>query len=152
MIFGNRNALPAGSRYTIEWFEMEQPVIDGAAHLHIYTRESVLQATRYSPSATPMWHYNAYLKETNDVGLTVDTITMVTHKRDGSMIVDTKSEGKIVDFIGMRYMAPNEYRWFYMSLPADKQTVGMGCVIGGTDSNGNEFCFRLFLPFENAYS
>lgn len=152
MVFRNDKAPAAGSLYTKEWFAQDQSTSQESAYLHLYTRDPILQATRATPSSTPMWHYNVYLRETNGIGLTVESITFVTHKRDGSMIIDTRTDGAIMDLIGMCYIGANEYRWIYRSQPADSLTLGIGCVFEGIDNNQNEFCFRLFIPFENAYT
>lgn len=141
----------AGDLYSIEWFEQEIAIEEGVAYLDIYSRTPVVNATRGSPTATPMWNYQFIMKERNGVGLTIERLSLVTLRRNGQVIVDTRIQGQIDDMIGMAYIAEGEFRWFGETQPADNQTVGIGCVAEGTDNNGNAFCYRLYLPFENEY-
>ena len=82
--------------------------------------------------------------------MTIDELTTVTFLKNGKNMVYAKT----VDVFGERnggrksYIGANEIRRIQIRNLADRQTIGAGWLIRGTDDNGNEACFRAYFPFE----
>lgn len=139
------------SGYTVEWFQQPQQREDGKAYIAFTTHTTLpVPIEQQTAEATPTWNYTIYVKEQNGVGVTIDELTTVTFLKNGKNMVYAKT----VDVFGERnggrksYIGANEIRRIQIRNPADRQTIGAGWLIRGTDDNGNEVCFRAYFPFE----
>ena len=139
------------SGYTVEWFQQPQQREDGKAYIAFTTHTTLpVPIEQQTAETTPTWSYTIYVKEQNGVGVTIDELTKVTFLKNGKNMVYAKT----VDVFGERnggrksYIGANEIRRIQIRNPADRQTIGAGWLIRGTDDNGNEVCFRAYFPFE----
>ena len=139
------------SGYTVEWFQQPQQREDGKAYIAFTTHTTLpVPIEQQTAEATPTWSYTIYIKEQNGVGVTIDELTTVTFLKNGKNMVYAKT----VDVFGERnggrksYIGANEIRRIQIRNLADRQTIGAGWLIRGTDDNGNEVCFRAYFPFE----
>ena len=139
---------PEPSGYTAAWFMEQPPAAENAAFLHTYCLESPIQARQRRPDATPMYQFSIYIREENDVGCTMDSITLVYFCGDRVLLVDALAQE---DFINLGlvtpYLAGNHMRRISMGMPAGEDT-GIGIHITGTDDNGNPMESRCYLPLE----
>ena len=138
---------PAGGEFTIEQFTQAQSPQEGQAFLTISTRETPVQAIRGRPGTDAYWRYSVLVRETNGVGITLVRITYVTFYRSGR----TSSVAYVTDIlrenVGATTIGPNEIRLIQTMEPADRNTLGMGILIEGTDEHGNPLSFRQYIPY-----
>lgn len=136
------------SRYSIEQFTQEQYAQDGRAFLELYTRKTPVQAVRGMPGADAFWKYPLFIKETNGVSITIERLTYVTFYQNGKTSVNTLTTDILNENAGATVIGANEIRVITENVPADKNKIGLGVLIEGTDENGNQLSFRHFIPYE----
>ena len=139
--------------YPLAWFQQEQPNEAGKSYVRLYMHEPVVKAERRTPTATPVWRYAIFFKEENGVGFTVSHVDYVYFSGEKIIFVDSQTE----DFLHEGLVATatrigaSQYRHLSNLITADGHTTGMGFAMFGTDDNGNELSFHIYLPLENEY-
>lgn len=140
-----------GSGYTADWFQQIQQNEPGKAYI-VFTTHTTLPVPieQQTEESTPTWGYTLYLKEQNGIGVTIDELTHVIFMKNGQTAVYAKTMDVFGENNGGRksYIGANEIRRIQTRRTADKQSVGEGWLIRGTDDNGNEVCFRVYIPIE----
>lgn len=148
-------ALPAvdNGGYSLEWFEREQQSEAGKAFVRLYTHEPSVKARRGTPTATPMWRFSIFMKEENGVGFTVERADYVYFSGRSVRMIDSQTEDCLHEGLvtTKARIGFNQYRQIYIKMGADDTTTGMGLALFGTDDNGNDMSFHIYLPFENEY-
>lgn len=139
---------PKTNQFSIEWFSQAQEAQAGQAYLELYTRETPVFPSRGVPGADAFWKYPLFIKETNGVSIAVERLTYVTFYRDGSTSVDSQMVDIFHENVGMSVIGANEIRVITQDVPADKNKIGLGILIEGTDENGNQLSFHHFIPYE----
>ena len=90
------------------------------------------------------------IREENGVGVTVSELTCVRFYKSGK----TDIYARTVDVFGERnggrpsYIGGREIRRLSCGRTADRQSVGEGWMLRGTDDHGNPVCFTTYIPFE----
>ena len=141
----------SGSGYTADWFQQTQQKEPGKAYI-VFTTHTTLPVpiNQQTEESTPTWGYTMYIKEQNGIGVTVDELTHVLFFKNGR----TQVYAKTMDVFGENnggkksYIGANEMRRIQTRRLADKLSTGEGWLIRGTDDNGNEVCFRVYIPVE----
>ena len=88
--------------------------------------------------------------EENGVGVTVSELTCVRFYKSGK----TDIYASTVDVFGERnggrpsYIGGREMRRLSCGRTADRQSIGEGWMLRGTDDHGNPVCFTTYIPFE----
>ncbi len=136
------------SRYSVEQFMHEQYAQDGQAFLKLYTRETPVQAVRGMPGADAFWKYPLFIKETNGIPIKIERLTYVTFYQNGKTTIDTLTTDILNENVGATVIGANEIRVITEDVPADKNKIGLGVLIEGTDENGNRLSFHHFIPYE----
>lgn len=138
---------PDGEGFSIGQFTQAQSAQEGQAFLKISTRESPVQAIRGKPGTDAYWRYTVMIRETNGVSITLNRITYVTFYRNGR----TSSVAYVTDIlrenVGTTTIGANEIRLIQAMEPADRNTLGMGILIEGTDEYGNPLSFHQYIPY-----
>ena len=137
--------------YSVDWFQQPQQREKGKAYIAFTTHTTLpVPIEQQTAESTPTWSYTIYVKEQNGVGVTIDELTTVTFLKNGKNRVYAKTADVFGERNGGRksYIGANEIRRIQSRNLADKQTIGAGWLIRGTDDNGNEVCFRAYFPFE----
>ena len=141
----------SGSGYTADWFQQAQQKEPGKAYI-VFTTHTALPVpiNQQTAESTPTWGYTMYIKEQNGIGVTVDELTHVLFFKNGR----TQVYAKTMDVFGENnggqksYIGANEMRRIQPRRLADKLSTGEGWFIRGMDDNGNEVCFRVYIPVE----
>lgn len=141
----------SGSSYTVDWFQQAQQKEPGKAYI-VFTTHTTLPVPidQQTAESTPTWGYTMYIKEQNGIGVTVDELTHVLFFKNGR----TQVYAKTMDVFGENnggkksYIGANEMRRIQPRRLADKLSTGEGWFIRGMDDNGNEVCFRVYIPVE----
>ena len=141
----------SGSSYTVDWFQQAQQKEPGKAYI-VFTTHTTLPVpiNQQTAESTPTWGYTMYIKEQNGIGVTVDELTHVLFFKNGR----TQVYAKMMDVFGENnggkksYIGANEMRRIQTHRLADKLSTGEGWLIRGMDDNGNEVCFRVYIPVE----
>ena len=100
------------------------------------------------PGADAFWKYPLFFKETNGISIAIERLTYVTFYRDGSTSVDSQRVDIFHENAGMSVIGANEIRVITQVVPADKNKIGLGVLIEGTDEKGNQLSFHHFIPYE----
>ena len=139
------------SGYTVEWFQQEAADVPDQAFVRIYTKAALPVAVKQQTAeSTPVWEYNLFIREENGVGVTVSELTCVRFYKSGK----TDIYASTVDVFGERnggrpsYIGGREMRRLSCGRTADRQSVGEGWMLRGTDDHGNPVCFTTYIPFE----
>ena len=139
------------SGYTVEWFQQEAADVPDQAFVRIYTKAALPVAVKQQTAeSTPVWEYNLFIREENGVGVTVSELTCVRFYKSGK----TDIYATTVDVFGERnggrpsYIGGREMRRLSCGRTADRQSVGEGWMLRGTDDHGNSVCFTTYIPFE----
>lgn len=141
----------SGSGYTEDWFQQVQQNEPDKAYI-VFTLHTTLPVPieQQTAESTPTWGYTMYIKEQNGVGVTIDELTHVLFFKNGR----TQVYAKTMDVFGENnggqksYIGANEMRRIQARRTADKQSTGEGWFIRGVDDNGNEVCFKVYIPLE----
>lgn len=139
---------PKTNQFSIERFSQAQEAQAGQAYLELYTRETPVFPSRGAPGADAFWKYPLIIKETNGISIAVERLTYVTFYRDGSTSVDSQMVDIFHENVAMSVIGANEIRVITQDVPADKNKIGLGVLIEGTDENGNQLSFHHFIPYE----
>ena len=139
---------PETNQFSIERFLQAQEAQAGQAFLELYTRETPVFPFRGVPGADAFWKYPLFFKETNGISIAVERLTYVTFYRDGSTSVDSQQVDIFHENAGMSVIGANEIRVITQVVPADKNKIGLGVLIEGTDEKGNQLSFHHFIPYE----
>ena len=139
------------SGYTVEWFQQEAADVPDQAFVRIYTKAALPVAVKQQTAeSTPVWEYNLFIREENGVGVTVSALTCVRFYKSGK----TDIYATTVDVFGERnggrpsYIGGREMRRLSCGRTADRQSIGEGWMLRGTDDHGNPVCFTTYIPFE----
>lgn len=139
------------SGYTVEWFQQEAADVPDQAFIRIYTKAALPVAVKQQTAeSTPVWEYNLFIREENGVGVTVSELTCVRFYKSGK----TDIYATTVDVFGERnggrpsYIGGREMRRLSCGRTADRQSIGEGWMLRGTDDHGNPVCFTTYIPFE----
>ena len=139
------------SGYTVEWFQQEAADVPDQAFVRIYTKAALPVAVKQQTAeSTPVWEYNLFIREENGVGVTVSELTCVRFYKSGK----TDIYASTVDVFGERnggkpsYIGGREMRRLSCGRTADRQSIGEGWMLRGTDDHGNPVCFTTYIPFE----
>ena len=139
------------SGYTVEWFQQEAADVPDQAFIRIYTKAALPVAVKQQTAeSTPVWEYNLFIREENGVGVTVSELTCVRFYKSGK----TDIYASTVDVFGERnggrpsYIGGREMRRLSCGRTADRQSIGEGWMLRGTDDHGNPVCFTTYIPFE----
>ena len=139
------------SGYTVEWFQQEAADVPDQAFIRIYTKAALPVAIKQQTAeSTPVWEYNLFIREENGVGVTVSELTCVRFYKSGK----TDIYATTVDVFGERnggrpsYIGGREMRRLSCGRTADRQSIGEGWMLRGTDDHGNPVCFTTYIPFE----
>lgn len=139
------------SGYTVEWFQQEAADVPDQAFVRIYTKAALPVAVKQQTAeSTPVWEYNLFIREENGVGVTVSELTCVRFYKSGK----TDIYATTVDVFGERnggrpsYIGGREMRRLSCGRTADRQSIGEGWMLRGTDDHGNPVCFTAYIPFE----
>lgn len=139
------------SGYTVEWFQQEAADVPDQAFVCIYTKAALPVAIKQQTAeSTPVWEYNLFIREENGVGVTVSELACVRFYKSGK----TDIYAKTVDVFGERnggrpsYIGGREIRRLSCGRTADRQSIGEGWMLRGTDDHGNPVCFTTYIPFE----
>lgn len=137
--------------YTVDWFQQETANMPGQAYIQIYAKTELPVAIKQqTEESTPVWEYNLFFREENGVGVTVDELTRVRFYKNGR----TDIYAQTVDVFGEKnggkpsYIGGREFRRISYGCTADKQSIGDGWMLRGTDDYGNSVCFKVYIPFE----
>ena len=135
----------------MEWFQQEAADVPDQAFIRIYTKAALPVAVKQQTAeSTPVWEYNLFIREENGVGVTVSELTCVRFYKSGK----TNIYATTVDVFGERnggrpsYIGGREMRRLSCGRTADRQSVGEGWMLRGTDDHGNPVCFTAYIPFE----
>ena len=135
----------------MEWFQQEAADVPDQAFVRIYTKAALPVAVKQQTAeSTPVWEYNLFIREENGVGVTVSELTCVRFYKSGK----TDIYARTVDVFGERnggrpsYIGGREMRRLSCGRTADRQSVGEGWMLRGTDDHGNPVCFTTYIPFE----
>ena len=135
----------------MEWFQQEAADVPDQAFIRIYTKAALPVAVKQQTAeSTPVWEYNLFIREENGVGVTVSELTCVRFYKSGK----TDIYASTVDVFGERnggrpsYIGGREMRRLSCGRTADRQSIGEGWMLRGTDDHGNPVCFTTYIPFE----
>ena len=132
------------SGYTVEWFQQEAADVPDQAFVRIYTKAALPVAIKQQTAeSTPVWEYNLFIREENGVGVTVSELTCVRFYNASTVDVFGERNGGRPSYIGGR-----EMRRLSCGRTADRQSIGEGWMLRGTDDHGNPVCFTTYIPFE----
>ena len=139
------------SGYTVEWFQQEAADVPDQAFVRIYTKAALPVAVKHQTAeSTPVWEYNLFIREENCDGVTDSELTCVRFYKSGK----TDIYATTVDVFGERnggrpsYIGGREMRRLSCGRTADRQSIGEGWMLRGTDDHGNPVCFTTYIPFE----
>ena len=139
------------SGYTVEWFQQEAADVPDQAFIRIYTKAALPVAVKQQTAeSTPVWEYNLFIREENGVDVTVSELTCVRFYKSGK----TDIYATTVDVFGERnggrpsYIGGREMRRLSCGRTADRQSIGEGWMLRGTDDHCNPVCFTTYIPFE----
>ena len=139
------------SGYTVEWFQQEAADVPDQAFVRIYTKAALPVAIKQQTAeSTPVWEYNLLIRADNGVGVTGSEWTCVRFYTSGK----TDIYATTVDVFGERnggrpsYIGGREMRRLSCGRTADRQSIGEGWMLRGTDDHGNPVCFTTYIPFE----
>ena len=128
----------------VEWFQQEAADVPDQAFVRIYTKAALPVAIKQQTAeSTPVWEYNLFIREENGVGVTVSELTCVRFYKSGK----TDIYATTVDVFGERnggkpsYIGGREMRRLSCGRTADRQSIGEGWMLRGTDDHGNPVCF-----------
>ena len=137
--------------YTVDWFQQEAANMPDQAYVRIYTKAELPVAIKQQTAeSTPVWEYNLFFREENGVGVTIDELTRVRFYKNGK----TDIYAQTVDVFGEKnggkpsYIGGREFRRISYGCTADKQSIGDGWMLRGTDDNGNAVCFKVYIPLQ----
>ena len=132
------------SGYTVEWFQQEAADVPDQAFVRIYTKAALPVAVKQQTAeSTPVWEYNLFIREENGVGVTVSELSGKTDIYASTVDVFGERNGGRPSYIGGR-----EMRRLSCGRTADRQSIGEGWMLRGTDDHGNPVCFTTYIPFE----
>ena len=137
--------------YTVDWFQQETANMPGQAYIQIYAKtELPVTIKQQTEESTPVWEYNLFFREENGIGVTISELTRVRFYKNGR----TDIYAQTVDVFGEKnggkpsYIGGREFRRVSYGCTADKQSIGDGWMLRGTDDHGNIVCFKVYIPFE----
>lgn len=142
------HARPTAAAFALEQFTCAAAPVQGAAHLHIYTREDSARYIQARPEATPKWNVRFFMQENAGVGLDFDMLTTVLFFADGSQRVNALTQAQFKDTIGHPHIAPREMRIFTFDTVASDDILGVGLEVQATDDSGNPLVFTHYQPLE----
>ena len=144
-----RLAAPKQETYDPAWFQEETPVVPGQANILMYTHETPIAAWQRAQNAKPDWIFHLYFREQNGVGFTFESANFIYFGTRQPYHTQPLGAEMFAASTGSTYIGPYQTRQIYMGKTATDFEYAIGCVLHGTDDNGNQLTFRAWLPLEN---
>lgn len=139
---------PVPSPYPPEWFMQEMPVQENQAHIEMGVLESPIPLQQDQTKEWYRWNYSVYLRETNGIGFTIDSIVIYFFYADGGHMVEVMPENELdLSRLG-RYLSGNTVNYFTAGDGGITLIQGRGYVLEATDDNGNHVEARCYVPYE----
>ena len=146
-----RLAAPKQETYDPEWFQAETPIISGQANILMYTHENPISAWQRAQDAKPDWIFHLYFREQGGVGFTFESANFIYFGTRQPYHTQPLSAEMFAANTGSTYIGPYQTRQIYMGKTATDFEYAIGCILHGTDDNGNQLTFHAWLPLENKF-
>lgn len=149
VIVAVRFAAPKQQTYDPEWFQAESAVVPGQASILMYTHENPIPAWQRAQNARPDWIFHLYFREQGGIGFTFESAEFIYFGTRQPYHVQALGAEMFTASTGSTYIGPYQTRQIYMGKTATDFEYAIGCILRGTDDNGNQLTFRAWLPLEN---
>ena len=149
VIVAVRFAAPKQQTYDPEWFQAETAVVPGQASILMYTHENPIPAWQRAQSAKPDWVFHLYFREQGGIGFTFESAEFIYFGSRQPYHVQALGAEMFAASTGSTYIGPYQTRQIYMGKTATDFEYAIGCILRGTDDNGNQLTFHAWLPLEN---
>jgi len=145
-----RQSRSSASAYTQAWFQQERAPVKGQAFIDVYAKQEIIPLSPATKTLPPSYNFHFVFREMQGVGFQPECVRFLYFFENGSYqetlldrttIAQTPAQSSHINAYGLMILA-HQY-----PLTGGPAPQGVGCVVEGTDDQGNTLAFGEYVPF-----